>query len=108
MPRYDLTPSAKADIRSIWRYTVETWGEAQADRYIQALDAKFDEIAEGTARSRTFSPRYPQVRVLRCEHHYIFYLVLEGQRPRILAVLHERMNLLARLRERLPTESNGH
>lgn len=43
--RSDLTPSAKADIRSIWLYTVETWGEEQAGRYIQALDAKFDEIA---------------------------------------------------------------
>lgn len=102
--RSDLTPSAKADIRSIWLYTVETWGEEQADRYIQALDAKFDEIATGKAISRTFSKSYPQVHVLRCEHHYIFYLVPEGRRPRIIAVLHERMNFLARLQAALDSK----
>jgi toxin ParE1/3/4 len=99
--RYDLTPAAKADIRSIWLYTVETWGEAQADRYIAALDAMFAEIAAGKALSRMFSKTYPQVFVTRCEHHYIFHLSALKKRPRILAVLHERMDLLARLRERL-------
>jgi plasmid stabilization system protein ParE len=31
----------------------------------------------------------------------VFYLHPEGQKPRILVVLHERMDLLARLGERL-------
>jgi plasmid stabilization system protein ParE len=100
--RFDLTPSAKADIRSIWLYTVETWGEEQADRYIEALDARFVEIAAGKAFSRTFSDTYPQVRVTRCEHHYIFHLSQQRKRPRIIAILHERMDLLTRLQERLP------
>lgn len=99
--RYDITPSAKADIRSIWLYTVETWGEAQADHYTKALDDKFDEIADGQAFSRPFLKVYPQLRVVRCEHHYVFYLSSEGKRPNIIAILHERMDLVSRLRERL-------
>ena len=37
-PRYDLTPAAKADLREIWLYTAEQWGEQQADRYLQELE----------------------------------------------------------------------
>ncbi len=98
---YDLTPAAKADIRSIWLYTVETWGEEQADRYLAALDARCREIAVGNAVSRAFSNIYPQVRVTRCEHHYIFFLFPEGERPLVIAVLHEKMDLLTRLQRRL-------
>jgi len=38
-----------------------------------------------------------------CEHHYVFYLRPDGQKPHILAVLHEHMDLLARLDDRLST-----
>ena len=99
---YDLTAAAKQDVRDIWRYTAEQWGEAQADHYTGLLETRFQQIAAGSALSRTFSARYPQVRVTRCEQHYIFYLSPAGQRPRIIAVLHARMDLLARLSERWP------
>jgi toxin ParE1/3/4 len=99
--RYDITPSAKADIRSIWLYTAETWGEAQADKYIKTLDNKFEEIADGAVFSRAFLEAYPQVRAVRCEHHYVFYLIPEGKRPRIIAILHERMDFVSRLQARL-------
>jgi toxin ParE1/3/4 len=38
-----------------------------------------------------------------CEHHYVFYLRPNGQKPRILTVLHKPMDLLARLGDRLST-----
>jgi toxin ParE1/3/4 len=98
---YELTPAAEADLRDIVRYTLRQWGERQARRYVCLLEAGLRTIAEGRAVSRTFSERYPQVRVTRCEHHYVFYLHPEGQKPRILAVLHENMDLLARLEDRL-------
>jgi toxin ParE1/3/4 len=99
--RYELTPAAKEDVRGIWLYTAAQWGERQADRYVSLLEAGFRKIASRRAVSRTFSERYPQVRVTRCEHRYVFFLHPEGQKPRILAVLHENMNLLARLGDRL-------
>lgn len=101
MVPYDLTPAAEADLRDIVRYTLRQWGARQAQRYVRLLEAGLRMIAEGRAVSRTFSERYPQVRVTRCEHHYIFYLHPEGQKPRILAVLPEHMDLLARLGDRL-------
>jgi len=98
---YDLTPAAKQDLREIWLYTVEQWGEAQADRYTGRLEMCFRRIAGHRVRARTFSARYPQVQVTRCQHHYVFYLHSEGQQPLIIAVLHERMDLLTRLGARL-------
>jgi plasmid stabilization system protein ParE len=99
--RYELTPEAKRDIRSIWLYTSEQWGERQADRYTALLENGMDRIARRRIVPRKFSARYPQVFVSRCEHHYIFYIHPDGKKPHILAVLHESMDVLTRLAERL-------
>jgi len=75
--RYELTPAAKEDVRGIWLYTAAQWGERQADQYIGRLEAGFRKIANRRAVSRTFSERYPQVRVTRCEHHYMCFTSAE-------------------------------
>ena len=98
---YDITPAARHDIRGIWVYTAEQWGERQADRYMGRLETCFQGLAEGQTRSRSSSDQFPQVRVTRCQHHYVFYVHPEGQKPLVIAVLHERMDMLARLAERL-------
>ena len=98
---YDITPAARHDIRGIWVYTAEQWGERQADRYMGRLETCFQELAEGRTRSRSSSDPFPQVRVTRCQHHYVFYVHPEGQKPLVIAVLHERMDMLARLAEHL-------
>jgi len=88
-------------LREIARYTLRQWGARQQQRYASLLGACFRRIARGRIRPRTFSDRYPQVLEIRCQDHYVFYLHPEGQKPHIIAVLHGRMDLLARLGERL-------
>jgi len=100
MRPYDLTLAAEADLEEIASYTLEQWGERQQRRYAELLEACFQGIAANTVRSRTVSSRYPQVRVTRCEHHYVFYFVPKGKKPLIIAVLHERMDFLTRLASR--------
>ncbi|CCE21905.1 type II toxin-antitoxin system RelE/ParE family toxin [Methylotuvimicrobium alcaliphilum] len=101
MPIYELTLQAESDIRDIIRYTLERHGEKQALCYKNALQKKFCAIAERAVHSRPLSERFPQIQVSRCEHHYIFYVHPESKPPRIIAVLHERMDLLTRLANRL-------
>ena len=101
MPPYELTPAAEADLQEIARYTLRQWEEKQAIRYASLLETGFRKIADGSATSRSFSQRYPQVRVTRCERHYIFYLHPEGRAPRIIAVSHERMDMIAKISSRL-------
>ena len=40
MPDYRLTPAAKSDLLKIWDYTVETWGEKQAKKYLLDIEIK--------------------------------------------------------------------
>ena len=101
MRPYQLTLSAEGDLREIIRYTLETWGEQQALHYAGMLEKRFYEIASKTAIVWNFSNRYPEVMVNRCEHHYIFYIASPSQKPSIFAILHERMDLLQRLKDRL-------
>ena len=101
MRPYDLTPSALDDLKEIARYTLTTWGEKQSLTYADLLEKHFCAMAARTAYARTFSKRYPQILVSRCSHHYIFYLHPEGKPPCILAILHERMDIVNRLKNRL-------
>jgi toxin ParE1/3/4 len=45
MAAYRLTQTAKNDLRRIYLYGWEKWGEAAADRYHDALYDRFEEIA---------------------------------------------------------------
>lgn len=99
MQSFELTPFADEDLTGIWRYSYETWGEAQADQYFDALIACCDAIGMGLARSKAVPGLSHDARVLRCEKHYIFFLPLET--PVIFAVLHGKMDMLARLSDRL-------
>lgn len=102
MVPYHLTSDAESDLKEILRYTLEKWGRAQALRYAESLDRCFVEIATKSRKSRTLRHSHPALHVTRCEHHYVFYLRSERQPPQIIAVLHERMDMLQRLKDRLP------
>lgn len=99
MKSYDLTLAAEEDLRGIWEYSCETWGIDQADRYLDQIEACCEAIGSDQARSKAHDALPDDVRVHRCEHHYLFWLI--GDRPIILAILHERMDLVNRLKDRL-------
>ncbi len=101
MSSYELTPAAASDIRDIGRHTLTRWGRRQQQRYARQLESCCQAIGDGTTVSRTFSDNYPSVHVMRCRHHYVFFLTPAGGKPVIIAFLHERMDLTARLQKRL-------
>jgi len=101
MRPYQLTPLAEQDLKEIYRYTIKTWGKKQAKHYAGLLEKRFNDIASNTARVRNLSDLLPDVMFNRCEHHYIFFTHPNGQKPQIFAVLHERMDFVAWLKERL-------
>ena len=101
MPDYDLAPAAEGGLIDVARYTLRTWGIHQARRYEALLIACFEEIARGRVPSRELLISRPEIRFVRCEQQYVFFTMQRGAPVLILAVLHERMNLLVRLKERL-------
>ena len=99
MSPYFFTRSAKEDLLDIWLYTQETWGEAQADRYQDDLHGCCERVATGAIRGKSI-PAIDRVKSHHCRHHYLFFVKQQGTIV-IIAVLHERMDLVERLRDRL-------
>ena len=102
MPGYTLSRLAERDLLEIWEYTANTWSEAQADSYLAKLDECCMKIAAGSKAAQRPIPGLDDVRVARCQRHYIFFLAEKP--PLVIAILHEKMDCIARLRSRLSKE----
>jgi len=98
---YVLTDAAEADLRAIVRYTRRQWGEAQVRRYVARLKAGMASVATGRGVFKQMDALYPKLRVAYCEHHVIFCLPRENAPALIVAILHERMDLILRIADRL-------
>ena len=93
--------AAAADLRAIAHYTIDQWGEPQARRYLQQLEKSSEAVATGRGAFKELSAVLPGLRSVQAGSHYIFCLPRDGRPALILAVLHERMDLMSRLKDRL-------
>lgn len=98
---YLLTKGAEADLRDITHYTVAQWGTEQCRTYIAALEEKVEALARGQGVFKDISSLLSGLRVATCGKHYIFCLPRPDGPALILAILHERMDILAHLKSRL-------
>jgi len=95
MADYILSESAKADLKSIYRFGVERFGEQQAERYFDGLIASFSEIAKNP---RQFQ-QVPEVGVGYHRCVYIsesIYYRMKKDRIEIMAII-GRQDASARL-----------
>jgi toxin ParE1/3/4 len=86
MGNYRLTQAAKEDLRRIYFYGFETWGEAAADQYYNDLFDRFEQIAAQPYL-------YPEVDFIRkgyrrsvCGVNSIYYRI-ENDVVEIMAIL---------------------
>lgn len=98
---YVLTRGAAADLREVVSYTLRTWGKTQCQAYIAEIEKAASELALGQGTYKDRDDLLPGLRVRRAGHHYLFCLPRNDQPALILAILHERMDMVARLQERL-------
>lgn len=103
MTRCEIAAEAIEDLEGIFDYTIDRWGIEQAYRYRDKIKQGFAAIASAPHKGKAVARNRSDIRVLRVEHHYVFYRLEAGKNPLILAVFHERMNLMTRLRKRLST-----
>lgn len=88
---YKLTSQAEGDFSGIYDYTLQQFGERQADHYTSALEAFLETLAEMPALGREY-PAVPGVMRIEYQRHTLFYTV----RPAdilIVRILHQQMNL---------------
>ncbi len=98
MPRAAYTVAAARDLEETYAFTLEHWGQAQADGYLQLLRSACERAAVGAPTALRLAHRPDNLFRLRCGRHLIVF------RPHddgalIVRVLHERMDIDARLQE---------
>jgi toxin ParE1/3/4 len=86
----------------IYAYTRDTWGAAQAERYLRGLFERFEAIAARRFAWRAIPAEFGvQGYVCRYERHFIYWRVLGDGAVGIVTILHERMHRIDHFREDL-------
>ncbi len=90
MASFRFSRLAEADLLSISAYTLRTWGEAQTIRYIDALEACCQRLADNPAAGRFCDYVRPGLRRMEQGKHVLFF---RREKDGILVsrILHERM-----------------
>jgi toxin ParE1/3/4 len=97
MPGFVLTKAAKADLISIGRYTQDKWGVEQRNRYLTMLDRSFHDLAGNPLMGRDCGNISPGYRKHQVGKHLVFYRQRASDLIEIVRILHERMDVEARL-----------
>lgn len=97
MQGFILTQKARDDLKAIGRYTQETWGREQRNRYLTMIDESFHDLAAHPMKGRDCSDIRAGYRKHEVGKHVIFYRLLENSGIEIVRVLHGRMDTQARL-----------
>lgn len=94
---YQLTTRAVDDLSDIWRYTVDTWSETQADKYYQMLLRNCQDIADGLVVGKPYADVIDDLLGSAIGQHIIFYHRVQEDLIEIVRILHGRMDLRRRL-----------
>jgi toxin ParE1/3/4 len=86
---YRLGPKGVSDLAEIFDYTVDTWGEEQAENYLDELARCFHRLADSPGLGRACDRIYPGIRRFEQGKHVIFY---KSERHGIVIsrILHQR------------------
>lgn len=101
MAKYHITPLAGEHMRSIARDGIRRWGIAQALAYTEQLERGVQHIADRhhALPERAKLTGASGLRLHRVGRHYIVFIVLTPDHVAITSVLHDHMDVPARLRE---------
>ena len=98
---YEISKAAEKDWRDIIRYTLNKFGKKQVQKYTNSLLKCLDDLANAKGQFKTIEVSAHKVLIKRCQKHYIFALDEPNRPLLIIAILHERMDLIQRLKNRL-------
>lgn len=88
--RLELTNAAEADLRSIFDWTEQAFGLAEAVRYQTLLNTKLAALTDAPASGRPYLGATAGTRRVTALRHFIYFRP-DGDVLRIIRVLHQRM-----------------
>lgn len=93
MAEFEYTVKARSELLDIVRYTVDTWGQSQANEYVDRLESLAQQLAETPALGKTRDDLASKGRVLSFPNEkHILYYAATPKGISILRILHESMN----------------
>lgn len=101
MNTYKFSPDAAFDLQSILDYTIKNFGKRQMLKYKEQLKACLNKLASTSYSGRILNVEGKSLRLLHCQKHYIFALERADNPLLVIAVLHEKMDLVERVKNRL-------
>ena len=70
-------PRARTDIKDIWRYTFDEWGEIQANSYLKSMEECLIGLAQSPKHGSAVVHQQAGLRQYRYKKHLIIYLHTE-------------------------------
>jgi toxin ParE1/3/4 len=92
MQTFKFTEHAEADLASIVTYTLETWGRAQAVKYLDGLEELVANLAQTPGLGKTRDDIEKNLIVFPYEKHLLFYRK-EQHGIIVVRILHNNMDM---------------
>jgi toxin ParE1/3/4 len=89
--RLELTDIARADLKSIRRYSERTWGSDRTTQYMAALRDTLKRLLAGTVVSRSRDDLRPGLQMAASGRHRVFFEI-DQSRILVVRVLHDSMD----------------
>jgi toxin ParE1/3/4 len=101
--RLELTEIARADLQSIRRYSIRTWGQDRTSQYMRAIRDTLKGLVQGTIVTRNRDDLRSGLQMATSGRHCLFF---EADQSRILVVrvLHDRMDYRRHLENSEPVD----
>jgi len=90
MATFRLSRLAEADLLDIAIYTLRAWGQGQAIRYVDDLEACCRKLADNPKLGRACDHVRPGLRRMEHARHVLFYRI-EAEGIVVSRILHQRM-----------------
>ena len=97
MAKYKLTKKAVQDLNQIWNYTYDNWSENQADKYYEELICHCSKIAKDPNIGKQYEFLVEGLKGSKVNKHIVFYRQISEEKIEVERILHEGMDLKARL-----------
>lgn len=101
MDLYERSDAALKDWEEIVEYSLDHHGLQHTEIYLEGLTQCMEALAQDRGYYKEIKVKSHMVKVKHCQKHYIFGLVRKNRPLMIIALLHERMDMIARLANRL-------
>jgi toxin ParE1/3/4 len=101
---YVFFPAADKRQDAMWTYSYRMWGVAQANAYVRGLHQHLEKLASRQVPWKVvpwICEGETVVYMSRYARHLIFFRALPDQRIGVMTILHEAMDIPARLAEDL-------